>query len=1160
VTFSGTASSQSNGAIVSAHLDLLPNNYPFRSVGLTGTTAPYFFSFQASIGEYLQFTLDDDASNTYGDGEINISYQITPANKPSVTPTSLTWDTSQGGGGDFGYQVSNALTQATQVGLYWSSTNQFAGAIAPVPGTTITIPVGTAQGSYGPFNEPAVLFGQPPPMTKYLLVVTDPNNVLGNFDPTKNVKALAVPDLVADSLYWHTTEAPVGTSFTPDQGGGVDFTYHIDNSDLPAPATISFYWVQGPSFNRNNTASPTYKLAYQTQSQTTANASILLHVSADRLQNIPSGANGANNDLTLFAVVDAPVPGNVNGNVIESDQTNDVEDLSADPESIVGPVITPRNGRVRSVEALESGPRIDATFRPAGGALTLAQAATIVGVDHFNWVQTITAVPNHWTWVRSGPNQTVVVFFAGGFNYTTLYDPDIGSPGVSEVRTSPFGQFEPIITQDPPDNYVYYFNDLDAVNSETAGHRLQDYTTTFQLEFNDTPEFTVGDYNSGESMSFLTQLAGVRAGFPAGITPVVWNGVQSNFTWKSDAVKLAGGTGGGITFGDYTKTFGNDPGLPPIVAGGVFDLQYNDQILATTTSVASDHSSGSTYGQSVTFSAMVSAAGSTTGTPTGSVQFDIDGNPVGSPIALVNGNASLSMATLSAGTHKVTAFYMSNSGNFNNSDNSTTPFTQTVSRALLTVTGDDQTRVYDQANPPLTFHLSGFVNGDTASVLAGAPSLATPATATSPIGPYPITVAPGNLTAANYTFAFVNGTLHIDPAATGTALGASLLTPLAGVDTVALTASVTVIPPGAGSPSGSVDFFDTTTGIDLGHAPLSGGTATFNVPPLAAGPHVLRATYSGDGNFLSSSGTLSLTALVPASLSGSVFADFNDDGQINFGESGISGVIVHLTGTDDLGHGVDRALQTGGNGAYLFGNLRPGSYYLTKVTQPSGYTPGIDSVGTAGGSLSTTVADQFFVRLAQGVNGRNYNYGERPAATGPVQQGQTAGIGFWNNSNGQALILAFNGGGTSHQLGDWLAATFVNLYGANSGNNLMGKNNAYVAALFQQDFQQQGPKLDAQVLATALSVYATNATLDSTQAAAAYGFTVSGYGVGTATFNVGSNGDAFGVANNTTMTVMDLLLATDAQTVHGLLYNGNTTRRNEATNVYGSLNQAGGIS
>ena len=142
---------------------------------------------------------------------------------------------------------------------------------------------------------------------------------------------------------------------------------------------------------------------------------------------------------------------------------------------------------------------------------------------------------------------------------------------------------------------------------------------------------------------------------------------------------------------------------------------------------------------------------------------------------------------------------------------------------------------------------------------------------------------------------------------------------------------------------------------------------------------------------------------------------------------------------------------------------------------------------------------------------------------------------------------------------NWLAATLPHMFGAQAANNLTGQSNAYVAALFQQDFLEQGPKLDAQVLATALSVYATNATLDSTWAAANYGFVVSGDGVGAATWNVGGNGDAFGVANNTTMTVLDLLLATDSLAVDGLLYNGNSTKRNEANNVYGALNQAGGI-
>ena len=43
------------------------------------------------------------------------------------------------------------------------------------------------------------------------------------------------------------------------------------------------------------------------------------------------------------------------------------------------------------------------------------------------------------------------------------------------------------------------------------------------------------------------------------------------------------------------------------------------------------------------------------------------------------------------------------------------------------------------------------------------------------------------------------------------------------------------------------------------------------------------------------------------------------------------------------------------------------------------------------------------------------------------------------------------------------------------------------------------------------------------------------------------------------MTVMDLLLAADAQAVNGVLYNGNAAKRNKANNVFGAINQAGGI-
>jgi hypothetical protein len=160
---------------------------------------------------------------------------------------------------------------------------------------------------------------------------------------------------------------------------------------------------------------------------------------------------------------------------------------------------------------------------------------------------------------------------------------------------------------------------------------------------------------------------------------------------------------------------------------------------------------------------------------------------------------------------------------------------------------------------------------------------------------------------------------------------------------------------------------------------------------------------------------------------------------------------------------------------------------------------------------------------------------------------------------GQALIKRFNGGPTSTALANWLAATFPNLYGAGAdGNNLAGMNNVQVAGFFQTQFNLGGPRVQAQVLAVALNVYATTASLGG-NAGAASGFTVSAAGLGARSYNVGNDGAAFGVANNTKPGVYQLLLAVNRKAVHGVPYNGNATLQALAADLFAALNQAGSI-
>src|SRR5262249_26174108 len=139
---------------------------------------------------------------------------------------------------------------------------------------------------------------------------------------------------------------------------------------------------------------------------------------------------------------------------------------------------------------------------------------------------------------------------------------------------------------------------------------------------------------------------------------------------------------------------------------------------------------------------------------------------------------------------------------------------------------------------------------------------------------------------------------------------------------------------------------------------------------------------------------------------------------------------------------------------------------------------------------------------------------------------------------------------------------------------LDGMTNAQVAAYYKTLFARTSidspggpPKVDAQVMATAFAVYVTNQTLAGTSATA-YGFQVTPDGVGARTLPVGSNGNAFGVTNNSVISVMDLLLAVNTCSHNGLLYDLNddgqissseAALRTMANVVFSGINEAGDI-
>ena len=146
------------------------------------------------------------------------------------------------------------------------------------------------------------------------------------------------------------------------------------------------------------------------------------------------------------------------------------------------------------------------------------------------------------------------------------------------------------------------------------------------------------------------------------------------------------------------------------------------------------------------------------------INFFLNRASVGSALTDANGVATLpaSLGTLTPGTYSgaIIATFTGDA-NFATSSGSAA---LTVTKAVLTVTANNASRTYGDPNPTFTYAISGFVNGDTISVVSGSPSCTSTATASSPVGTYPIVCTQGTLAAANYTFAFVPGNLTVTQA------------------------------------------------------------------------------------------------------------------------------------------------------------------------------------------------------------------------------------------------------------------------------------------------------------------------------------------------------------------------------------------------------------
>jgi hypothetical protein len=233
------------------------------------------------------------------------------------------------------------------------------------------------------------------------------------------------------------------------------------------------------------------------------------------------------------------------------------------------------------------------------------------------------------------------------------------------------------------------------------------------------------------------------------------------------------------------------------------------------------------------------------------ITFSLDGTVVGTAVTNASGVASLPNVSLvlggipiTAGPHSIGVSFAGDSQYQTSSGTSTL----TVNKAVLTVTAQNASKIYGDANPAFTYVISGFLNNETVAVVSGTANCTSSANVGTSAGTAPITCAVGTLLATNYSFTFVPATLTINRAPL--VLAGNSVSRLYGDPNPALTGTVTGLKAGdqatatfstsavSTSPVGTYPITGTVVPgasfLAANYSVTSTGSVTVNPAPLTA--------------------------------------------------------------------------------------------------------------------------------------------------------------------------------------------------------------------------------------------------------------------------------------------------------------------------------------
>ena len=494
------------------------------------------------------------------------------------------------------------------------------------------------------------------------------------------------------------------------------------------------------------------------------------------------------------------------------------------------------------------------------------------------WTQTVTNPLIHTSTTLSSSSNNPSVF-GQSVTFTAMVAPNSGSG-------TPTGSVEFVIDNGSPVTISLNGSDIATYTSSAMSvgqhANMASYTgdTTFAGSSSTALTQTVNQANTNTTLTSsptqpvfgqaVTFTAVVSVTPPATGTPTgsvqfaIDNGTPVKESLSSNGT--AAYTISSLTAGTHTVT-ASYPGDGSFVASKSIPLTQTINQANTNTTLTSSVNPV-VVGQTVTFTADVGAAAPGSGTPTGSVRFVSDnGTPVTESLNAA-GTATYSTHSLGVGTHTVTASYTGDA-NFQTSDS--TALTQTVNKQAPTTT----TSVSSSLNPSIfgqsvTFTATvspqagggtptgsvQFVidNGSPLTISLNGNGAAVFSTASLGVGMHTIIASysgDGNfLPSTSSPF-----TQTVNPATTSLTVNSSL-NPAQFGEPMTLTATVSVQSPGAGTPTGTVQFqingFNTGSPVSLS----STGTASLTNTFFTLGTQTVTALYSGDNNFLGSSGTL----------------------------------------------------------------------------------------------------------------------------------------------------------------------------------------------------------------------------------------------------------------------------------------------------------------